>query len=90
MPGTLGRQLNFWDKVLLAEHPGRNDIFPWVTQGVSVFDFLEGTVKGEAAQRPLKTKIFPGRDFPDRTPTEHAQYIADEVGTVVAMGYLVT
>lgn len=90
VPGALGQHVGSWDKVLLAGHPARSEILPWVAHGVSVFDSLQGKAKRKAVtQRPFRLAAFPGRLFPNRLPHEHAQFVADEAAASVAKGCFV-
>ena len=75
--------------MLLIDHPDHTTILTWITDGVSVYEFLVPGAGGLSVEHPLTPVVFPGEKLPDRVPDEFRELVAGEVATLVRRGCLV-
>ena len=88
VPGGLNHHCEFWDKVILRDHPDRHQLMSYLRDGVSVFDFLTEEYRGRSRNEPYRPEAFPGAVFPNRIPDDHAEFVTLEVQQLTKRGCL--
>ena len=60
MPGFVRKHVAFWDEVILEGHPLRDELIPYLRDGVSAYDFLVDSSRGPSGALPYNVERFPG------------------------------
>ena len=89
VPGGLNHHYDFWDTVILKDHPQREQLLSYLRDGVSVFGFLLPEYQGKSLSQPYRPEAFPGAAYPNRIPATHTDFVRKEVGALVKRGCLV-
>ena len=89
VPSRLNYSYDFWDKVVLQNHPQRAQLLSHLKNGVSVFEFLTEPYRGTSREAPYRPGSFLGASYPNRIPEEHAEFVRSEVTALVKRGCLV-
>ena len=89
VPSCLNYSCDFWDKVVLQNHPQLVQLLSYLKHGVSVFEFLTEPYRGTSREAPYRPDAFPGASYPNRIPKEHAEFVRSEVTALVRRGCLV-
>ena len=86
MPGLVRKYVEFWDGVVLQDHPLRETLVSYLRDGVSVHEFLFDSHRGASVDLPYKTDRFPGAVFSNRIPPTHADFADAEMHSLIARG----
>ena len=86
VPGLPRRHLEFWDTVILKDHPSRDVLLPYLRDGVSLHNLLLPSHRGPSAEHPFQVDRFPGLALPNRIPPEFDDFVRAEIGTLVGRG----
>ena len=86
VPGLPRRHLEFWDTVILKDHPSRDVLLPYLREGVSLHNFLPPSHRGPSAEHPFQVDRFPGLALQNRIPPEFDGFVREEIGTIVGRG----
>ena len=89
VPGGLRECIQFWDTVVLKEHPLRDRILTWLRHGVTVYEFLLDDAKGSEIDSPFNESSFPGEIYPNRIPETFTAFVNTEVHDLHLRGCIV-
>lgn len=89
VPGLVRRHVEFWDGVVLQDHPLRETLGSYLREGVSVHEFLIASHRGPSVDSPYKVDRFPGAVFANRIPPAHAGFVDAEMRSLIARGCVV-
>lgn len=79
VPARLNHSYDFWETVVLRDHPQKAQLLSYLKDGVSVFEFLTEPYRGTSRESPYRTDAFPGTSLPNRIPPAHAEFVRTEV-----------
>ena len=86
VPGLVRKYVEFWDGVVLQDHPLRETLVSYLRDGVSVHEFLIASHRGPSVDLPYKADRFPGAVFSNRVPPMHADFVDAEMHSLIARG----
>lgn len=86
VPGLPSQKLPFWEKVILREHPNRDQFLSFLRDGVGLHDLLLRPFRGPSVDRPFNPDRFKGAVFRNRIPSEFTDFVDSEIRSLASLG----
>ena len=84
MPGFVCRHVDFWQDIILQDHPLRCTLASYLREGVGLHDLLLKEYRGQSTDRPYSVGRFPGAKT--RIRPAFASFVDAEVQALVDRG----
>ncbi|CAM9718774.1 unnamed protein product [Laminaria digitata] len=86
VPGFVRLHVDFWNDIILQDHPLRDTLVSYLRDGVNLHDFLHSEYQGPSTDCPYDTGRFPGEVFENRIPPTFTGFVDAEVQALVDRG----